>query len=243
MKNPVFYLTGLLLLVALQACNSSKKEGENTTATQQAEETATLPEGAISGGDEGGEGQRRIIFFGNSLSAGYGLDDPAKAFPGLIQQKIDSLGLGYMVVNAGVSGETTAGGRNRIDWVLKQPVDMLVLELGGNDGLRGIPAEESISNLQAIIDATLTKYPEARVVLAGMQAPPNMGQDYTQSFAAMYPRLAEENNLPLVPFLLEGVAGETSLNLPDGIHPTEEGHRIVAENVWAVLKPLLQKDV
>ena len=182
--------------------------------------------------------KKTIVFFGNSLTAGYGLTT-SEAFPALIQQKIDSLNLPYMVVNAGVSGETTAGGNTRIDWVLKQPLDIFVLELGGNDGLRGIPVSETRKNLQSIIDKVKSKYPQAKVLLTGMQIPPNMGQQFSQEFRNVYPALAKENNVTLIPFLLEGVGGEVKLNQQDGIHPTAEGHRIVAENVWKQLQTIL----
>lgn len=183
--------------------------------------------------------KKNIIFFGNSLTAGYGLE-PTQAFPALIQRKIDSLGLPYQVVNAGLSGETTAGGKNRIDWILKQPVDIFVLELGGNDGLRGIPISETRANLQEIIDRVRAKNPEVKIVLAGMQVPPNMGRRYAQEFQQLFRDLAQKNNTALIPFLLEGVGGIPELNLPDGIHPTAQGHGIVAENVWSVLKTVLK---
>jgi acyl-CoA thioesterase-1 len=143
-------------------------------------------------------------------------------------------------VNAGVSGETSSGGNSRIDWILKQPVDVFVLELGANDGLRGIPTAETKKNLQAIIDKVKAKYPATKLVLAGMQIPPNMGQAYASSFMKLYPELSSQNKAALVPFLLQGVGGEPSLNLPDGIHPTAEGHKIVAENVWSILKDVLE---
>ena len=181
---------------------------------------------------------KTILFYGNSLTAGYGLD-PSQAFPALIQQKIDSLNMPYKVVNAGVSGETSAGGNSRIDWILKQPVDVFVLELGANDGLRGIPVDETKKNLQSIIDKVKAKYPNVKLVLAGMQVPPNMGQQYAGSFQRIYPELAQANNMALIPFLLQGVGGEAKLNLEDGIHPTPEGHQIVASNVWQVMKEVL----
>jgi acyl-CoA thioesterase I len=181
---------------------------------------------------------KTIIFFGNSLTAGYGLE-PSEAFPALIQHKIDSLQLPYKVVNAGVSGETSSGGNSRVDWILKQPVDVFVLELGGNDGLRGIPVAETRRNLQSIIDKVKAKYPSAKLVLAGMQVPPNMGQQYASEFRNLYPELANKNNMAFIPFLLEGVGGVAQLNLQDGIHPTAEGHHIVAANVWSQLQTVL----
>ncbi len=179
-----------------------------------------------------------ILFLGNSLTAGYGLDESV-AFPSLIQQRLDSLGWEFRVVNAGLSGETSAGGVRRIDWLLKQKVDLLVLELGGNDALRGIDLSVTRKNLQRIIDKTIARYPDARIVIAGMQVPANLGQTYTAAFEEIFPALARENETYLIPFLLEGVGGIRELNLPDGIHPTAAGHQIVAENVWKVLQPVL----
>lgn len=181
---------------------------------------------------------RTIVFFGDSLTAGYGVD-PEEAYPALIQQKIDAAGRPWRVVNAGLSGETTSGGLRRLDWILRQPVDIFVLELGGNDGLRGIPPEISRVNLQAMIDRVRSKYPACTVVLAGMQMPPNMGEEYRRAFAAIFPELAEKNGTPLIPFLLEGVGGIPEMNLPDQIHPNPRGHRLVAETVWKTLAPLL----
>ena len=182
---------------------------------------------------------KTILFFGNSLTAGFGLE-PTEAFPSLMQQKIDSLGLNYKTINAGVSGETSAGGNSRIDWILKSPVDVFVLELGANDGLRGIPVTETRKNLQSIIDKVKAKYPQAKLVLAGMQVPPNMGQKYATDFRKTYTDLAKQNNMILIPFLLEGVGGNASLNQADGIHPNVEGEKIVAENVWKALQGVLE---
>ena len=180
-----------------------------------------------------------ILFFGDSLTAGYGLDDPALAFPGRIQEKIDAEKLPWRVINAGLSGETTAGGLRRLDWILRQPVDIFVLELGGNDGLRGLPPDVARNNLQAIIDRVRAKNPATRVVIAGMEMPTSMGADYIASFRVIFPELAKKNGSTLIPFLLEGVGGDPKLNLPDGVHPTAEGHAIVAETVWKVIRPLL----
>ncbi len=182
---------------------------------------------------------RTILFLGNSLAAGFGLD-PELAFPALIQQKIDSLGWNFNVINAGLSGETSSGGLRRIDWLLQRDVDVLFLELGANDGLRGIPLELTKQNLQAIIDRVRAKNPAVKIVIAGMMVPPNLGVEYTRAFRAIFPDLAKRNQAALVPFLLEGVGGVPELNLPDGIHPTAAGHRIVAQNVWKVLRPVLQ---
>jgi acyl-CoA thioesterase I len=181
---------------------------------------------------------RTIIFFGDSLSAGYGVDQD-EAFPALIQAKIDQAGRPWRVVNAGLSGETTAGGLRRLDWILRQKVDIFVIELGGNDGLRGIAPATTRSNLTAMIERVRQRYPDAKVVIAGMQMPTNMGPEYTRDFAAIYPEVARTGGAVLIPFLLDRVGGVPTLNLPDGIHPTAEGHKIVAETVWRALQPLL----
>ena len=182
--------------------------------------------------------KQMILVLGDSLAAGYGLD-PDESFPALLQEKIKASGLPHKVVNAGVSGDTTAGGLGRLDWQLKQRVDVLVLELGGNDGLRGIPPATTKDNLQAIINRTRKAYPDVRIVIAGMQMPPNLGPEYVQAFKDIFPSLAKQNHAALVPFLLEGVGGRAELNQSDRIHPTAEGQKVVAENVWRVLKPLL----
>lgn len=181
---------------------------------------------------------KHILFFGNSLTAGYGLDEN-QSFPALIQQRLDSLGLNYLSINAGLSGETSSGGKNRIEWVLKQKVDVFVLELGANDVLRGLDLSETEANLRAILDKVKTANPEVKFILAGMHAPPNMGSDYTKKFGAIYPKLAKDYNAALIPFLLENVATVPSLNLEDGKHPNAAGQYIVRENVWQVLKGLL----
>lgn len=188
-----------------------------------------------------GQKKKRILFFGDSLTAGYGLEDPSDAFPGRIRRIIDSLGLPWEVVASGLSGETSAGGAARIDWVASRgKVDILVLELGANDGLRGVSPKETQKNLQSIIDQIRQRYPDVRLVMAGMQSPPNMGKMFTDSFQSVFPAIARENDMELVPFLLEGVAGDPTLNQADGIHPTQEGHRLVAENVWKLLGPMLK---
>jgi acyl-CoA thioesterase-1 len=181
---------------------------------------------------------KTVIFFGDSLTAGYGVD-PDEAYPALIQKKIDTDGLPWRVVNAGLSGETTAGGLRRLDWILRQRVDIFVIELGGNDGLRGIPPTTTRSNLEAMIQRIRQRYPDVKVVIAGMQLPTNMGPEHMREFAALYPEVAEAHDAVLIPFLLEGVGGVASLNLPDGIHPTPQGHQIVADTVWDILRPLL----
>ncbi len=182
---------------------------------------------------------RRIVVLGNSIAAGYGLD-PSQSFPALIQQKIDSLGWDFEVENAGVSGETTAGGLSRLNWLLESPLAVLIVELGGNDGLRGLPPDATQRNLVAIVRRTRAKYPDARVILAGMQIPPNFGGPYVERFRAVFPAVAESTGAVLLPFVLEGVGGIARLNQNDGIHPTAEGQRIVAANVWRVLRPTLE---
>lgn len=180
-----------------------------------------------------------ILFFGDSLTAGYGLDDPmSTAYPARIQEKLESQGLPYRVINAGLSGETSAGGLRRIDWVLRQPVAVFVLELGANDGLRGLSIPAVRENLGRILDKVRAKNPDAKLVIAGMQMPTSMGS-YADDYEQIFPELAEAYNATLIPFLLDGVGGVPELNLPDGIHPTEEGHAIVADTVWTHLRPLL----
>lgn len=213
------------LTMGMLACYSEAPKSPQTAEQQNA--AAPVP-----------AAKKSIVFFGNSLTAAYQLS-PEQGFTALLQRKIDSLNLPYNCVNAGLSGETTADGANRIDWVLQQTVDIFVLELGGNDALRGLPIEASKKNLQAIIDKVAGKYPNCKIVVAGMLAPPNLGAKYTNAFQSMYPELAKKNKATLIPFLLENVGGIPSLNLPDGIHPNVEGQKIVAENVWKVLKPLL----
>ena len=225
-------LASSFLFISLFSCGQSGQV-KNTDTVQQ-----SVQENIKSDSLQHSSAIRHIVFFGNSITAGYGLE-MSQAFPALIQKKIDSLHLPYKVVNAGLSGETSSGGKNRIDWILQQPVDIFVLELGGNDGLRGIPLEETTKNLQVIIERVKKKYPSAKLILAGMQIPPNMGEKYAGAFKKMFGNLSEKNKTILIPFLLEGVGGVPSLNQSDGIHPNVEGHRIVADNVWKVLERIL----
>lgn len=231
MHRQLIVFVWMLACSLVGSCQSKKEAQEN--GQKEASAAAERP------AERGSGAQKTVLFFGNSLTAGYGLE-PAQAFPALIQERIDSAQLNYRVINAGLSGETSAGGRSRIGWVLRQPVDVFVLELGANDGLRGIPLESTRKNLQAIIDTVRQKSPQARIVIAGMQIPPNMGPEYTSEFRQIFPDLARDNKAALIPFLLEGVGGVPALNQPDGIHPTAEGHRIVTQNVWQVLQPVLQ---
>jgi acyl-CoA thioesterase-1 len=229
-----FYISGKyvvtvgLIMALLTGCGNNE-EKTNDPVNQKREQVPATSKT---------EKAKTIVFYGNSLTAGYGVD-PSESFPSLVQDKIDSLQLPYKVINAGVSGETTAGGKSRIDWILRQPVNVFVLELGGNDGLRGIPIAETSKNLQSIIDRVREKYPEAKIILAGMQVPPNMGRQYATQFRVVFEQLAEKNNVQLIPFLLENVGGIASLNQGDGIHPNPQGHRIVAQNVWKVLQGML----
>ena len=181
---------------------------------------------------------KSILFFGDSLTAGYGLS-PEEAFPALVEKLLTKEEKKVKVINAGLSGETSAGGLSRIDWILRQPIDVFVLELGANDGLRGLPIDQTKKNLQAIIDKVKTRYPRAKIVLAGMMVPPNMGKSYADEFKRIYPAMAKKNRATLIPFLLEGVAGNESLNQADGIHPNAEGHRIVANHLATFLRPLI----
>jgi len=182
---------------------------------------------------------KNILFFGDSLTAGYGLS-PEEAFPALMEKELNKTTPQVKVTNAGLSGETSAGGLSRIDWILRSQVDIFVLELGANDGLRGLPLDQTRKNLQSIIDKVKAKYPNVKLVLAGMMVPPNLGKEYTNEFKNIYPDLAKQNKGTLIPFLLEGVAGDEKLNLPDGIHPNVEGHKIVAKNLIRIIGPLLK---
>jgi len=183
---------------------------------------------------------RTVVFLGDSLTAGLGLP-PTEAFPALIAEKIRVAGLPFQVENAGLSGDTSAGALRRTDWLLQRPIDVLVIELGGNDGLRGLPVKSLKANLQSIIDKVKAKNPAVKIVIAGMQIPPNLGADYSANFAKLYAELARENNAVLIPFLLEGVGGHQDLNQRDMIHPTAAGHRIIADLVWRTLEPILRK--
>ena len=181
----------------------------------------------------------RVVFLGTSLTAGLGLDDPAHRFTDRIQALANAAELPFRMVNSGVSGDMSAGGLGRISWLLRAPVQVLVLELGANDGIRGVSPDSMKANLQAVIDSTRAHYPEARLLLAGMQAPPNLGQAYASAFSSVFSELARANGGTLIPFLLEGVAGVPELNQADAIHPTPEGHRMIAETVWGYLRPIL----
>lgn len=224
-----------MLTLGLLGCTSGPEAESRSAVSEAAVDTgqvAASPDASVSDVEHG------VLFFGNSITAGYGVE-PEEAFPAYIEDKIDSLGWTFEVVSAGFSGETSAGGLRRIDWVMNEGIDVMVLELGGNDGLRGVPVKTTKQNLAGIIDSARAINPDVRILLAGMQVPPNLGQQYTRAFRNIYPDLAAEKNVELIPFLLEGVGGVPELNQSDGIHPTAEGHRIIARTVWDYLKPVL----
>ncbi len=222
-----FFLLVLCLIVA--GCKNEK-----TSLKQEKTKTNEVKKGT----EEEKSDKKVILFYGDSLTAGYGLDED-DSFPSLIEDKIDSLELNYTVVNAGLSGETTSGGLKRIDWVMKQKVDIFFLELGANDMLRGLPLEETRKNLSEIISIVKAKNPNIKIALCEMWAPPNMGEKYTTEFIKIYKDLASPPDIQFVPFLLDGVAGHKNLLLPDGLHPNTKGQVIVAENIWRTLKGML----
>jgi len=241
MQTRSLYLLLLGCVLVLAGCGTESSNSSSSApaaapsgSSTSADSAATPPPSSTATDDA-----IRVLVLGNSIAAGSGVD-PEEAFPARLQERVDSLGWNVNIVNGGVSGETTAGGLRRLNWLLRQPVDVLIVELGGNDGLRGTDLDATRENLQAIIDKARAEYPNVRIVLAGMQLPPNLGPDYTQRFRALYPDLAKANDVGLIPFLLEDVGGVDSLMQSDGIHPTAEGQRIVADNVWETLKPVLQ---
>lgn len=184
--------------------------------------------------------KKNIIFFGDSITAGYGLDKD-EAYPKLFQDKLNHKNLSYNVINAGLSGETSAGGLRRVDWILKNKVDFFILELGANDALRGLDLDHTYKNLVGIIKKARGKYPMAKIYLCEMKAPPNLGLEYTNKFENIFRKVANDTNIKTIPFILEKVAGNSDLNLQDGIHPTSEGHKVIAENIWRTLAPDLDK--
>jgi acyl-CoA thioesterase-1 len=224
----------IVVLLLASACGSSDdSRGREAAATAPApapaaEKAATAP--ATPSGP-------RIVILGDSLTAGLGLGVD-QSYPALLQQRLKAQGSDFQIVNAGVSGDTSAGGLSRLDWALEGDVRVLIVALGGNDGLRGLPPEQLKENLSQII--TRAQKRDIKVILAGMEAPPNYGREYIVGFHQVYPSLAKEYHVALVPFLLDGVAGQDALNQRDGIHPSPEGARIVADNVWKVLKPVIE---
>ena len=181
-----------------------------------------------------------VVFLGNSLTAGYGLSSH-EAFPAILQRRVDELGWPVTTVNAGLSGETTAGGLRRLPWLMRSNIDILMIALGGNDGLRGLPPEDTQANLLRMIELAKSNNPDMVVILAGMEMPPNLGPDYTEAFQAVFPTVAQETGCHLIPFLLDGVGGVAELNQPDGIHPNAKGQQRLADNIWAVLGGILEE--
>jgi len=234
----------LLLLAGVLLVGGCGQNRSNSSASNPAPDTpssSTRSADTDTSRDPSSGDGLRVLVLGNSIAAGLGVSS-LDAFPALLQQRVDSLGWNVTVRNAGVSGETTAGGRSRIGWLLNEEVEVLVLELGGNDGLRGVDLSSTRQNLTAIIDTTLATYPESRVLLAGMRIPPNLGREYTEQFRKLYPAVAEQyDRVTLIPFVLQDVARVDSLMQDDGIHPTAAGHRVVARNVWTKLRPILEE--
>jgi acyl-CoA thioesterase I len=226
-------LTAALLVSAI-ACGANDDRPVKAPAASAG---SARPDVAKGAGDASATSLPRIVVLGDSLTAGLGLPTQ-QAYPALLQERLKNAGLNYQVTNAGVSGDTSAGGLARLDWALDGDVRVLIVALGGNDGLRGLPAEQLQRNLAQIIERAQAR--DIKVVLAGMEAPPNYGRDYIVNFHKVYPALAKEYRVTLVPFLLQGVAGDEALNQRDGIHPTAAGARIVADNVWSVLEPILE---
>jgi acyl-CoA thioesterase-1 len=227
-----------MAVVVLHGCTSRADDSRRTNGGES-QTPASAPDSAPAARDTSAPDRRTIVFLGTSLTAGLGLSDPDSAYPAVIARRIDSLGLNYEVVNAGVSGETSAGAVRRIDWVLRRPVDVLVIETGANDGLRGLTVDSMVANIDAIVRRARAEHPGVTIVLAGMEAPPNLGASYTGAFHAAFPDLAKRDHLVLIPFLLAGVAGVPALNQADGIHPNSVGAERVADNVWTVLGPIL----
>ncbi len=230
-------LTAVGLLALPPACGGAENPGAVRSPDREVPATDAAPRAdAVLPDTE----RDIVLFLGTSLTEGYGLDAPEEhAFPARIQERIDRAGLPFRVVNAGLGGDTSAGGLGRLEWLLRMPVRVLVIELGANDGLRGQNVDALRDNLLAVVRRTRARHPEAEILLAGMQAPPNLGERYAARFRAVFPEVAREADVALVPFLLEGVGGVRELNQADGIHPSVEGHEIVAGTVWASLEPVL----
>jgi acyl-CoA thioesterase I len=236
----------LVAALGLAACSSPRPSPRASPGTPAEAATATPAPAASDAGRPDLDApvthdRPAIVFLGTSLTAGFGLDVD-EAYPALVQKKLDAAGLRYRVVNAGVSGETSAGALRRLDWIFREPVAVLVVETGANDALRGQDPDATRANIQAIFDRARKQTPPPKLVLVGMEALPNYGAEYGRRFRAIFPELARKNGATLVPFLLEGVAGVRSLNQPDGVHPTAAGQERVAETVWKTLRPVLAGD-
>jgi acyl-CoA thioesterase-1 len=230
MRRPVSLGLVAVLIWVTAACGSRAPDRVEPPDTGNAVRDSVAPRSTSA------NGRPKIVALGDSLTAGLGLD-ASVAYPALLQSRLDAEGFNYEVVNAGVSGDTSAGGLSRLDWALDGDVRVLIVALGGNDGLRALPPDELKQNLAKIIERAQARH--VTVVLAGMEAPPNFGRDYVVSFHRVYPELSATYHVALVPFLLDGVAGSQTLNQRDGIHPTAEGAKIVAGNIWNVLKPII----
>jgi acyl-CoA thioesterase-1 len=229
----------LVLFAVTIGCEGASQVQQRTLPASSPPPPSPPAQSASSGETARAEPERGVVLFlGTSLTAGYGLGDDL-AFPALVQAMIDSAALPFRVVNAGISGETSAGGLRRLEWSLQEPIDVLVLELGANDGLRALDVKDMRANLDSILTRTHRTYPNASLVLLGMEAPPNLGATYTTAFRAVFRDLAQKHDAALVTFLLDGVAARPALNLADGIHPNANGHRTVASTVWRTLEPVL----
>ena len=244
-RSPRRATGGLLLatMIAVLACGSggseesprNPAEAKNNMSVAKGRDTAAGGAAAVA---DSTSSKPVVLFFGTSLTAGYGLD-PGQAFPSLIQKKADAEGVPIKAINAGLSGETTAGAARRIDWVLRTPADVVVVEAGANDALRGLPPDAAKANLERVIETIRQKQPRAKIVLVQMEAPPNYGAAYTQRFRSIYRDVSQKEHVPLIPFLLNGVAGISRYNQADGVHPNLAGEQIVADNVWRALKPIV----
>jgi acyl-CoA thioesterase-1 len=242
MQTVRLYLLLVAGVLCVAACGQNRSNSGTSAASPPDTATAAADASAPADTTQGSKTKGlRVLVLGNSIAAGSGVS-PEQAFPARLQENVDSLGWNVRVQNAGVSGETTAGGIRRIGWLLNEEVDVLLLELGGNDGLRGLDLSTTEENLRGIIDTTLATYPQAKVLLAGMRIPPNLGDEYTEQFRQIYPTVADQyEQVTLIPFILQDVAGVDSLMQDDGIHPTAAGHRLVARNVWDKLRPMLEQ--
>ena len=233
MYKPIIQILAIIFLVVGYSC-SNKQAKDQEVVAEKIDTTTNSTE-------ESNSKKKIILCYGNSLTAGYLLAEE-EAWPSLMQDRIDSLELDYQVINAGLSGETTSGGLNRINWVLNQPIDVFFLELGANDMLRGLSVDKTEENLREIMDVVLEKNPDVQIVLAGMMSPPNMGKEYEDKFNSIYPQLAKEYNAKLIPFFLQSLLGKEELFLEDGKHPNVTGQKVVLEDVWAIVEPLLSKE-
>ena len=238
MKLNTLYI-GIVSIVLLSGCSSENPQSSPASDISSDPVDANAENPANTNVDQDAQGLR-VLFLGDSITAGYGLGED-QAFPALIQTQLTENGYSARAVNAGISGDTSTGGLTRLDWLLRDPVDVLILELGGNDGLRGVDLELTRSNLESILRKTKEVWPNAALVVAGMMIPPNLGHEYTAAFSAMYPVIAEQFDAAFIPFTLEGLEGIGEHMQPDGIHPTEEGHRIIAAALWETLEPLIKQ--